>query len=78
MQQRENKTVGQRNQALYIFECVMSLAYLTFSYIFLFTELFVDTVSGTPRLLVGILLGIYGIFRVYRALKKLFRNIKEE
>ena len=78
MQQREDRTVKQRNQALYIFECVMSLAYLAFSVIFLFTELFIDTVSGTPRLMVGILLGIYGIFRVYRALKKLFPSIKEE
>ena len=78
MQQRENKTVKQRNQALIIFECVMSVVYFAFSVILLFTELFIETVSGTPRLLVGILLGIYGIFRVYRALKKLFPNVKEE
>ena len=78
MQQRENGTFKQRNLALYIFECVMSLAYIAFSVIFLFTELLKDTVSGIPRLSVGILLGIYGIFRMYRALKKLFPGIKEE
>jgi hypothetical protein len=54
----------------------MSLFYLAFAVIFLFTDLFMDTVSGTIRLLVGILLGIYGIFRIYRALRKLFA--KEE
>jgi len=78
MQQREDRTFKQRNRALYVFECVMALMYLAFSVIFLFTELFIDTVQGTPRLLVGILLGIYGIFRVYRALKKLFPSVKEE
>ncbi len=76
MQQRENRGVKQQSQISYIFECVMSVFYLAFSVIFLFTDLFSDTVSGIIRLLVGILLGVYGIFRIYRALKKLLA--KEE
>jgi membrane protein required for beta-lactamase induction len=76
MQQREKRSIKQQSQISYIFECVMSLFYLAFSVIFLFTDLFEDTVYGMVRLLVGILLGIYGIFRIYRALRKLLT--KEE
>ncbi len=75
-QQRENRSIKQQSQISYIFECVMSVFYIAFSVIFLFTDLFIDTVSGTIRLLVGILLGIYGIFRAYRSLRKLLA--KEE
>lgn len=76
MQQRETRNIKPQNQVSYIFECVMSLFYVAFAVVFLFTDLFIDTVNGPIRLSVGILLGIYGIFRVYRALKKLFA--KEE
>ncbi len=64
----------QSSTLLYIFECVMAILYLTLSFLFLFTNLFVDSIGGTVRILLGVLLGIYGIFRVYRALKKLFRK----
>jgi hypothetical protein len=46
------------------------------SYIFLFTDIFSDAISGKNiRLILGILLGIYGISRVYRAVGKF--SIKE-
>ena len=73
MQRNDRKEPGL-NAGLYVFECVMSLLYLGVSYILIFTKLFEDTVSDKNiRLLLGLLLGFYGIFRVYRAIKK-FQN----
>ena len=70
MQENNRKESGQ-NPGLYIFECVMSLLYLCISYILLFTKIFGYAVSDKNiRLALGILLGLYGIFRVYRAVKK--------
>lgn len=69
--QEDNKRKSGRNLSLYIFECVMSVMYLGMSYILLFTGMFGDAVSNkNVRSALGIILGIYGIFRVYRAVKK--------
>ena len=70
MQKDNNKETG-RKTALYIFECVMAFLYLAVSFILLFTRFFEDSIPNKNlRLLLGILLGFYGIFRVYRAIKK--------
>ncbi len=69
--QRENRKEPGQNTGLYIFECAMSLLYLCMSYILLFTRIFEDAVSDKNiRLVLGILLGVYGIFRIYRAVRK--------
>lgn len=70
------KFEGQ-NLTRYIFECTMSVLYLVFALILLFTNLFSNVVNGTVRLCLGILLAIYGIFRIGRVLKKLFEKNKE-
>ncbi len=63
---------------LSIFESVMALLYLAISYMLLFTTLFDNAVSDkNVRLLLGILLGVYGIFRVFRAIRK-YKNNKDE
>ena len=73
MQENNKKESGQ-NIGLYIFESVMALLYLVISFILLFTKLFEDAITDKSiRLFLGILLGFYGIFRVYRAFVK-FRN----
>ncbi len=77
MPQQDRGNSKPQNQMLFIFECVMSVFYLGFACVFLFTGYFNETVSGIVRLLVGILLGIYGIFRIYRALKKISEKEKE-
>lgn len=60
-----------RNISLYIFECVMSVVYLIISYILLFTDVFKDSMmSDGVRRGLGIIFALYGIFRVYRAIKK--------
>ena len=70
MQENNKKNIIQ-NIGLYIFECVMALVYLAVSFILLFTRLFEDSISdNNVRLFLGILLGFYGIFRVYRAIRK--------
>jgi len=56
----------------YIFECVMSLLYLIASYILLFTKLLEGWFfnNSSLRMALGILLAMYGFFRVYRAIRK--------
>jgi len=69
--QEDNKKESGQNTGLYIFESIMALLYLAISFLLLFTKLFDDAISiKTIRLLLGILLGFYGIFRVYRAIGK--------
>jgi len=49
----------------------MSLLYLGVAYILLFTNILEGKISERNiRLALGILLGLYGIFRVYRVIKK--------
>lgn len=58
------------NLALYVFECLMALFYVAIAYVLLCTELFADRISGKIRLALGILLGVYGLFRAYRAIRR--------
>ncbi len=72
------KNNGQ-NISLYIFECTMSVFYLLMSYILIFTIYFNDIIPGkNTRMILGIVLGIYGIFRVYRAVRKYKEDKKTE
>ena len=61
-----------RNLAVYVFESVMAFFYLAVAYILLFTERFADSIVKEIRLPLGILLGVYGLFRVYRAIRRFF------
>lgn len=60
-----------RNLALYVFESIMAVFYLVVAYIILCTERF-DSIGKEIRLPLGILLGVYGLFRVYRAIRRFF------
>jgi len=64
------KIEGQKLGML-IFECVMAVLYLLFGIALLFTSLFENAISGWVRIALGGLLGVYGIFRIARAVKKL-------
>ncbi|MCL1934554.1 MAG: hypothetical protein FWF53_12170 [Candidatus Azobacteroides sp.] len=57
--------------ALFIFECVMAIVYVALSIILLFTPFFNRSVPGGIRIGVGIVIGLYGLFRVYRAYIKI-------
>ncbi len=69
-----------KNAALQVFEGVMAFFYLAFAYVLLFTERFSDSIVSEIRLPLGILLGVYGLFRIYRAVKRFFvkKTEKEE
>ena len=74
----DNKETDKREGprlALLIFEGAMSIFYLLFSVVFLFPSLSpvpITTQFGGIRIALGIILGIYGIFRVYRVIRKLW------
>ena len=68
-----NKLEGQK-LGLFIFECVMAVLYLAFSFIFLFSSLFNTAFQGGVRIALGVVLGLYGTFRIYRAIKKIVRK----
>lgn len=63
---------------LLIFESVMSVFYLALAYIVLFTELFANAIDYKYRLILAIILTLYGIYRIYRAAKKIkIKNAKK-
>jgi hypothetical protein len=75
----KSKKPDGRALALFIFESAMAILYLVFGMIFLFTSLFdvaLMKISGPDihsiKIALGLILGLYGIFRIYRAIKKLF------
>jgi uncharacterized membrane protein HdeD (DUF308 family) len=68
--ENSNKSEGQKLGFL-IFESFMAVLYLAWGMIFLFTPLFNYQIYGTLRVALGIVLVLYGIYRVCRAVKKL-------
>ena len=54
-----------------IFECVMACLYLAFGAIFLFTPIFDRIIQGGLSIALGLVLVLYGIFRVFRAIRKI-------
>jgi len=67
----ENKYGGQK-VSRFIFECFMAIVYAFASYVFLFTHFFDNSILPRGmRIGLGIVLGLYGLFRIYRAYKKI-------
>ena len=62
--------------SLLIFECFMALAYVGMSIVLLFTPLLSRNIQDGLRIGLGVILGLYGLFRVFRAYKKL--TLKDE
>jgi len=56
---------------LFIFECFMALFYVAISIVLLFTPLFIRSIQSGLRISLGVILGIYGVFRVYQAIYKI-------
>jgi hypothetical protein len=68
------KYKGQR-LGLFIFDCFMSALYLVFGIIVLFTPLLKEwQVHDGIKTGLGVLFGLYGIYRVARAVKRIFRK----
>ncbi|GHT02163.1 hypothetical protein FACS189440_09910 [Bacteroidia bacterium] len=57
----------------FIFEAAMAVLYLVFAAVFLFPSLFYLhlAIQGGLGTALGIILAVYGIFRIYRVIKKL-------
>jgi hypothetical protein len=56
---------------LFVFESVMAVAYLVIGVVLLFTNFLNNRLHPGMRIGLGITLGLYGVFRVYRAYKKI-------
>ena len=56
---------------LFIFECFMALFYVAICIVLLFTPLFVYKIQSGLRISLGVIMGIYGLFRIYRAYCKI-------
>lgn len=68
------KYEGQR-LGLFIFDCFMSVMYLVLSIVLLFTSLLkVWQIQREIQIGLGVLFGLYGIFRVTRATKMILRK----
>jgi len=72
MDSNETDKYGGVKLALFVFECAMAIIYLALGIILLFTPLL--NYTGFPssiRIGLGIVFGLYGVFRVYRAYLKI-------
>jgi len=56
---------------LFIFECIMALFYVAFSVVLLFRLLPLPDYMQGFRIGLGIVLGVYGLYRIYIAYKKI-------
>ncbi len=75
MNDKDNQKVDGRYVIICIFESLMSVLYLCMAYILIATKIF-ENIAAVFRIPFGILLAIYGVFRVYRAIRKL-KSMKE-
>ena len=75
MRSPNHKKMPVKSLAATIFEYVMSVFYLLFAYVLLFTNRFQNEFSQEIRIPLGALLGAYGIYRIYRAFK--IRNMQK-
>lgn len=66
----ERRHSGQK-LALFVFECVMAVVYVAAGYVLLFTPFFNRSIHTGIRIGLGIIFGLYGLFRIYRAYKKI-------
>ena len=66
-----NKYNGLKSIGLFIFKCVMVIVYLAFGIVLLFTDLMNSYLQVWARIGLGIAFGLYGVFRVFRAYKKI-------
>lgn len=61
--------------SMFIFDCFMSVMYLVVSIILLFTSLLKNwQIQGEIKIGLGVLFGLYGIFRVVRVAKMILRK----
>ncbi len=73
----KNPKVDGRSLFTLIFESVMAVLYVCIAYLLLATPVLNQWIAEGFRLPLGIILGLYGLFRVYRAIRKL-KSAKDE
>ncbi|MDR0505802.1 MAG: hypothetical protein LBH32_03140 [Dysgonamonadaceae bacterium] len=72
----ENSNKQDNLKVRLIIECSMAVFYMVAGYVFLFTNFLDNIISNGVfdrglKIALGIVVGFYGIFRVYRVIKKL-------
>lgn len=75
-----NKNPKENGRFLYAlaFESVMAILYICIAYLLLGTQALNPYVAESFRLPLGIILTVYGLFRIYRAVKKIIRLNNEK
>lgn len=75
MNTEESGKYGGQRLGLFIFDCFMSVMYLVLSIILLFTSFLENwQIQREIKIGLGVLFGLYGIFRVTRATKMILRK----
>jgi len=73
--ENSNQNEGGQRVGLFIFDCFMSVLYLAFGIILLFTPLMKKwLVPDGVKIGLGILFGLYGIYRVAMVTKRLIQR----
>jgi len=76
MMDSDDTKYNAQKLGLFIFECVMAFAYIALSIVLLFTHLLNHRIQDGLRIGLGVILGLYGLFRVYRAYLKIAQRYK--
>jgi hypothetical protein len=75
MNSGESSQYEGQKLGLFIFDCFMSVMYLILSIILLFTPLLKNwQIPEGVKIGLGVLFGLYGIYRVSRATKRIMRK----
>jgi len=74
MTEKNNKVPLFTHQIVKYFGFFMVIFYLVLGFIFIFSSGFFPEINRFAKLIFGVILVIYGVFRAYRAIKSLIHN----
>ena len=73
MENEKNKTsenAGNKSNIAFVFGIFMTILYVAFGVVLIFTDIFKAQFDDTVRIVFGTLLVLYGFYRGYRIVKK--------
>lgn len=73
----KNPKLDGRSLFALVFESVMAVLYICIAFLLLKTQVLDAIIAENFRLPLGLILALYGLFRIYRAIKRI-KSVKDE